>query len=123
MGVVVRPIPHRSFDGEILLEQVSEQVAMSRLGSHTNSTDDAITNSMIHNRGWRILVSGIKIMLGCDLVSFIYEHYALDERIGRRIELYATSFIGAYGHMKDIIIKLDENVPRLRWNPLNTTLC
>ena len=52
MGVVARPLPHRNFDGKIMLERVSEQVTVTRLGSYTNFADDTITNSTIRNEEW-----------------------------------------------------------------------
>ena len=84
MGVVDRPLPHRQFDGKIMLERVSEEVPITRLGYHTNFTDDAITNTMIRNREWRILIASIDNILGYDLISTVCEHYALDEAISRR---------------------------------------
>ena len=47
MGVVGCPIPHRNFDGKILLEIVSEKVVVSNLSCHQNFTDDVILNQAI----------------------------------------------------------------------------
>ena len=110
MGVVARPLPHRQFDGKIMLERVSEEVPITRLGSHMNFTDDAITNSMIRNGEWRILFTSIENISGCDLLSTVCEHYALDEAIGDQIEAFVTTFIGGNGNTKDVVLPLDQNI-------------
>ena len=47
LGVVSRPIPHRNFDGRILIERVSVQTTVSKLTAHTNFSDDVLINSAI----------------------------------------------------------------------------
>ena len=110
MGVVGRPIPHREFDGKIMLERVSEEVPITRLGSHTSFTDDAIANAMIRNGEWRILFSPIEHILAIDLISHVCEHYALDEAIGDRMEAFVTTFIGANGNTKEVVLALNSNI-------------
>ena len=110
MGVVGRPIHHRQFNGKILLERISEQFSITRLGSHTSFTDDAIMNGMIRNGEWRILISPQESILAIDLISTVCEYYALDEAIGDRMEAYVTTFIGAKGNTKDVVLALNQNI-------------
>ena len=108
LGVVTRPIPHRNFDGRILLERVSKQTTVSKLTAHTNFSDDVLINSAIKKGERKDLFQGNKELTVGEIIDTISLYYGLEEYISDRMELSYTIYIGDKGNTKNI--KLDNNI-------------
>ena len=99
IGVVARPIPHRSFNGKIFMERVSKTKCITSATSHTNFSDDALVNDAIKKGDWRELVDET-VSTTDDLLQFIVESYHIDDSIADRIEFYYATKIGSSGNTK-----------------------
>ena len=86
LGVVTRPIPHRNFDGRILLERVSKQTTVSKLTTHTNFSDHILINSAIKKGEWKDLFQGNKELTIGEIIDTISLYYGLEEYISDRME-------------------------------------
>ena len=111
LGVVGRPIPHRQFDGRILLERVSTTEPVTRQTATTNFSDDIFINNTIKSGEWRQLFQGISD-LGCeDILNTVSSHYNLEHVVADRLELSYTTFIGIAGNIKNV--QIDISTPNI----------
>ena len=106
MGVVGRPIPHRNFDGKILLERVSKKRYISKCTAHSNFSDDAIINAEIKMGKWKIYVTDLHICIA-EIRDIFYLNYELDDAIIDRLEFGYNTKIGNNGNEKYVRIEDD----------------
>ena len=100
LGVVAQPIPHRNFDGYILLDQVSTQEEGRKLTSTRNFFDDFHANTTIKNGDWKTLFEGDTSMAltALDVKITVADYFALDDAIVDCLELSYCTFVGENGN-------------------------
>jgi len=91
LGIVRWSAKHLGFDGKILLECVSEEVAASRLTAHTNFSDDMLINWAITNDDWQKIISEDSVTSN-NIVDIVSGTYRLDGAVADQLETYYTTF-------------------------------
>ena len=110
MGVVGRPVPHRTFDGNIHLERVSKKRHIQKCTAYTNFSDDALINSEINCGKWRILISADLQITVYEMKHTLYENYDLDEAVVDRLEFRFKTKIGHNGNCKLVVTEDNEEM-------------
>ena len=87
LGVVVRPLAHKGFDGKILLEQVGELIAVTQLMASQKFSDDVNIHTVVKGDNWKMLCDDSGSISSADVTNTIGNHYSLDPEVVERLEL------------------------------------
>lgn len=109
-GVFGCPISHHKFDGKILLDRVSERVAVSNLACHQNFKDDVMMNQAIKNGEWRDIFDTHSPILVLEIIVEVATFYKMEDVVMDRIELKFDTFIGNAGNSKVAKLDYDDNI-------------
>ena len=100
LGVVGKLLPHRDFDGELLLDRVSEEVEVIRMTLHQNFSDNVLVNNTIKDGEWRMIVNVITYLSLSDIINTIAEYYDLEYEAFTKLELSYVIYIVNAGKTK-----------------------
>ena len=105
LGVVGRSIPQCNFNGYIMFENISKDMDVTKLTSHSRFSNDVLVNLTIKSGKQRMVVADNRYILWDQLLQIIFGNYCLNEVIANRIEVYWATWFGDNGNIKEI--KLD----------------